>query len=427
MGRFVPAARGHWRTHLRAPVVGMLAMLGVVLALLPGGFDAGWLLYAQDDPELLADRVVARTLTPAVANDEVAAALDAKDLELAESFAELAKERGIALAPPLTARLDAARKDAAALSHQADQFARGFVTGEPDDMVSLAGTALGDLFVFGDVRDAVREGMRYTRGEPTDELVLGLACVGLAVTAGTYASLGAGTPARIGLSLVKAARKTGRLGARLAAWMGRSLHEVVDLSAVRRVTTSFDQPVVAVRAARDVVKLEKLGGLADLSRDVGRVQRSAGTRATVDGLRMAESPRDMRRLAKLAETKGSKTQAILKLGGRAALALTAAVMNLFSWAFAAVLAVWSFLSAIKSTTERTTRRVLNWRRARRRRQQDLQSRSRTEGPIQPVRAPATAHSPTTSHGGVRHMNSKRNAVEPIAKSAGPLIPDVQTG
>ena len=51
-------------------------------------------------------------------------------------------------------------------------------------------------------------------GEPADELVLGLAGVGLAVTAGTYASLGAGAPGRIGLTVVKAARKTGRMSAR---------------------------------------------------------------------------------------------------------------------------------------------------------------------------------------------------------------------
>ena len=59
-------------------------------------------------------------------------------------------------------------------------------------MVGLAGTALGDLFVFGDIRDAVREGSRYAHGETDDELVLGLACVGIALTAGTYASFGRG-------------------------------------------------------------------------------------------------------------------------------------------------------------------------------------------------------------------------------------------
>ena len=43
----------------------------------------------------------------------------------------------------------------------------------------------GDLFVFGDVRDVVREGWNGLRGEEVDTLVLGLAGTGMAVTAGS--------------------------------------------------------------------------------------------------------------------------------------------------------------------------------------------------------------------------------------------------
>ena len=75
---------------------------------------------------------------------------------------------------------------------------------------------LGDLFVFGDIRDALREGKRLAAGEQADELVLGLAAAGIAITAGTYPTFGAAAPARAGLTLVKAARKTGSLGAELA-------------------------------------------------------------------------------------------------------------------------------------------------------------------------------------------------------------------
>ena len=361
--------RPGWRFHLGLPVVVVLAMLGAALALTPLGFDAVWQLYGQDDPDLLADRVIARTLTPAVVDREITAALEAGDTELAESFASLARQRGIAVAQPLAERLDGALKDAASVSHQADRFVHGFVTGEPDDMVGLAGTAMGDLFVFGDVRDALREGVRYARGEEVDKLVLGLACVGLAVTAGTYASLGAGTPARAGLSLVKAARKTGRLSTRLARFVGQTLDEAVDFAALRKASAdaSLVQPAAAVRAAREAVKVDKIGRLADLGRDIGRVQRAAGARAAMDGMRLAENPRELTRLARLAEAKGGQTRAILKLAGRAALVLTTAVMNLVGWAFWALLVLWSFVSAIKSTTERCTRRALRWRQGRRRR------------------------------------------------------------
>src|SRR5689334_18336438 len=54
-----------------------------------------------------------------------------------------------------------------------------------------------------------------------------LACVGLAITAGTYATVGAAAPARVGLTLAKAARKTGHLGGAMAARIGRMLRGVV--------------------------------------------------------------------------------------------------------------------------------------------------------------------------------------------------------
>jgi len=367
----VPAADGTREPgkRIRWPLLVALALAAGAIALVPRGFDAGWLLVAQDDPVQLADRVVEKSFTPAVAEQEIAAALEAGDVDLANSFVDLAAERGIALPPQLMDKVKAANSTSATAARNAENFAHGLITGQPDDMVGLAGTTLGDLFVFGDVRDAVREGVHLAKGEKADELVLGLACVGIAVTAGTYASLGAGTPARVGLSLVKAARKTERLGAHMASWVTRSVREVVDMGKLRTAlaAASLAEPAVAVRAAREAVKLDKAEGLVNAARDVGRVQAKAGTQAAMDGLKLAEGPRDMSRLSRLAAAKGSKTRAILRLAGRAAIVLTMAAFDLASWLFTALLVLFGFCSAVKSTTERTTLRYVRWRKARRQR------------------------------------------------------------
>src|SRR4029079_6813716 len=131
------------------------------------------------------------------------------------------------------------------------------------DATGLAGSALGDLFVFGDVRDAVREGGRYVSGEAYDPLILGLAGAGIAITAGTYATAGAAVPARLGLSALKVARRTGQLSGAMARWIGRSL---------RDVGTATTGPVIAARAGREAVKIEKAEGVVRLVGDVGTVQ-----------------------------------------------------------------------------------------------------------------------------------------------------------
>jgi hypothetical protein len=320
-----------------------------------------------DDPARIAARALDDKFNAAVAEREIAAALAANDSDLAQSFVDLAAARHVALDPATAAKVNAAVAEAATPRHKAVSFARGLVTGEPDDMASLAGTATGDLFVFGDIRDAVREGARFAAGQPVDELVLGLSCVGLAITAGTYASLGAGTPARVGLSLVKAARKTGRMGVRMAEWIGRTLRDIVDWSALRRAISgaSISDPAVAVRAAREAVKVEKTDGLVRLVGDVGRVQSRAGTQAALDGLKLAETPRDVSRVARIAEKYGGKTRAVLKIGGRSVLFLTASAFNLFSWLIAAVMTVFGFCASCKRAAERATERHLFRRKQRR--------------------------------------------------------------
>src|SRR5690606_29978692 len=99
----------------------------------------------------------------------------------------------------------------------------------------------------------------------------------------------------------KAARKTGRMRARLGDWMTRSVREIVDWPALRGAVAqaSLTQPAAAVRAARGAVKLNNADGLLDVLGDIGRVQTRAGTRAALDGLKLAESPRDVARIAKL--------------------------------------------------------------------------------------------------------------------------------
>jgi hypothetical protein len=359
------------RREVSGPSIGTplgLALVCTIVALLtvPAGLEAGTLASLQDDPPALAEHMLDLSFDATVARREIAAALAAGDVDLAVSFRDLARDRNVTLDPALADQVEAAKADAASAGHAVGSFAQGFITGEPGDMAGLAGTAVGDLFVFGDIRDAVREGTRLATGQPTDELILGLACTGLAITAGTYATAGVGAPVRLGLSVVKAARATGRMSVHMAEWVGRSLREVLDWGALGRAIggATVTGPIVAVRAAREAVKVEKTTELFRLAGDVGRVQAKAGTQAALEGLKIAEGPRDMSRIAQLSEKYGGKTRAVLKLGGRAAIMLTVSVFNLFSWMLAAVMTLFGFCASCKRTAERATERWIRHRKAR---------------------------------------------------------------
>ena len=346
------------RSHPRMAwlAAGLFAL--AALFCVPIGLEAESLLSAADDPVAIAERGLARAFDGPIANYEIEAALAADDADLAQSFLDLAADRGVEVRPELRQRVALAVEQANSAATAAGSFASGLITGEPKDMAGLAGTALGDLFVFGDIRDAVREGSRYVGGEKYDPLILGLSAVGIAITAGTFATVGAATPARAGLSAVKAARKAGRMSGKMADWIGRSLRDVVDWSALKRAGAAVTEPAVAVRAAREAIKVEKADGLVKLVSDVGRVQSKAGTQAALDGLKLAEGPREMSRIAVLAEKKGSKTRAILKTLGRGAILLSIASFNLAAWVLGAILILIGLVSSAKSAVERMTLRHL---------------------------------------------------------------------
>src|SRR5262249_37982019 len=200
------------------------------------------------------------------------------------------------------------------------RFARGFFAGDPDDVASLAGTAVGDLLVIGDVRDAAREGWHIARGEEANRLVLGLSLGGIAVTAGTFASFGLAAPARAGVSVIKAAGKSERIGARFLR----------------------------------LLRFEKPAALVEMAGELGTVEAKAGGRAAFEAMQLAQEPRDIAKFGRLAVAKGGKTRAVLKFLGRGAIAVSSSIIDLalaLLWTAANIL---GFCASLKRTAERAT-------------------------------------------------------------------------
>jgi hypothetical protein len=322
--------------HPLFALAGVALFAAAAVMLIRGGLAARVQFDAvADDPVKITDQALERTFNRGVAEREIRGALAADDIDLAQSFVALAADRTVAIDPVLTADVNDAAAKHDTVASTAGRFVHGLWSGEPTDLASLAGTAAGDLFVFGDIRDAAREGTHYLTGQNYDPWILGLAGAGIGITAATYASAGLAAPERVGLSVIKAAKRTGRLN-----------------------------PVLAVRAAREVVKVEGAGGLIELAENTGRIESKAGVRGALDGLAIAEEPKDVSRLARLSAAKGGKTRAIVKLLGRGAIVLAASALDLSSWVFWAALALVGFCSSCKATVEALTLRHLQRRKLR---------------------------------------------------------------
>jgi hypothetical protein len=361
------------RRRVGLALVGVAVSAAVFSALWPYAREAGEIFAMQDDPAALSDLELNSALrnNQNLVSENIEAALASGDADLANSFVELAREKNLAVTDDMSRRVADAVSDEGSSTHFARRFATGLVTGNADDVASLSGTVAGDLFVFGDVRDVVRETKHLAMGEDSDRVVLGLAAVGLAVTAATYVTAGGMGPVRAGLTLVKDARKVGRLGEGLVQWAGRSAREVVNTPVLEQAVASSSvlRPTDSVSAIRAAFRAEKAGALVRVAKDVGRIGEKAGIRAAQDSLKVAEGPKDIARAARLAEARGGQTRAIIKILGRGALLLATGAFELAMWLFWALLALFGLLSSIKSTTERATQAWLDRRKARRLRRQ----------------------------------------------------------
>jgi hypothetical protein len=285
---------------------------------LPAALDSFALWRARDDPKALADIAVARALTPEVAGAEIESALNGDDVDLAVSFLELAKDRRMSVDQKLVERVAAELSPSARALRGAASFGRGFIYGDPQDLAGYAGAATGDLFVIGDIRDVVTQGTHLARGEKADELVFGLSCVGLLVTAGTYTTLGATASVRAGLSVVKAAKTTGKLSAPLVEWGAHSVREAVDREKLKAALDKASnlEPREAIQMLRDAVQVQRLDGFVTMMLNIERIRANSSAKAALEVLRTSKDVEEIAKIADLAESKRTKTRAISRLMAR---------------------------------------------------------------------------------------------------------------
>lgn len=339
-----------WFWSVVAVVV--LAVLGTLA--LPRGFAAARLLAGPRDEAAVASYLLAHK-TPADYAAAAEQALAAKDEDLAASIAQLAAERGVALPAPLAVRIKAAQDEASARTGS-DAW-NGFLTGDAPNEAALAGAVAADLTGVGDVRDLYTQAARYVSGEEVDPLVIGLATVGLGLTAATVATLGATGPEKAGVSTLKAVKRAGRLSPLLAREVGVVAANALDGEALRLVGTSMarlDLPAARAASGR-VLKAEAVTTLKGLGSDVATIGGNAGYRTTVAALGTAKSAEEMGVIARLSTRFGTATRAVMVLGGTA--------LAFASYAFTA--AIWSlwlllWIAGVMFGAAKLGRRIGRW-------------------------------------------------------------------
>jgi len=320
----------------------MRAFLLVFLAIvIPGGtilaLEAGLLdEYLEQIP---AETLILQELDATVGPDELDAriltALEEGNQDDAEMYAEIAAYMGRDLAPPTQEALTASQTTTAVVLRNTGNFFEGFITGEGSDNAAFAGAVTSDLTVIGDIRDIGTEGSKLVAGEEYSEIILGLSVVGLAVTAGTVASGGTALPARVGVSLLKVAKKAGTLTRSFTRELGQLVSRAVDFPALRRTLSdvSLSNPNATRRAIGTYTDSVKSAELVPVLARMDDMRTAVGPAESVRLMKHVRNTRDLENVAEMSTTLGVKTRGIIALTGKTSLRGFKGAINLLRWAF----------------------------------------------------------------------------------------------
>ena len=113
MKNLTPAILIEIRRHPASAVAFGLLFAIAAAIFVRGGLAAQARLVAADDPVAVTDQALAATFDRDVAEREIRDALAASDLDLAQSFLDLAADRGISVDVALSEKVKGARSDAA--------------------------------------------------------------------------------------------------------------------------------------------------------------------------------------------------------------------------------------------------------------------------------------------------------------------------
>ena len=278
-------------------------------------------------------------------------ALDNDAYDDAAMYAEIAAYMEMPIAPATQVRLEAENAFTRRTARNTGSFVTGFVTGTGDDTPAFMGAVASDLTVIGDIRDIGSEGTKLVRGEEYSTMILGLSVVGLAATTATVATGGAGLPARVGVSILKVARKAGTITTGFARDVTRLLQEAMNFDKLGDTLRAVDlADTAATRRAissyADGISMARVTPVLD---DVAALERAAGPAESVRLMRYVESTEDLARMSKMSGKLGTKTRGIIDITGKTSLRAFKTAWNLVLMALEWVWAIVGGIGALFAT------------------------------------------------------------------------------
>lgn len=326
----------------------MLSRLALVLLFLTGiavalAYTTGIGFSIPLEKAVKAD--LAAAASPSLVNQKILDALERDDIADADLYAEIAKFMNYRLPPETQTKIDEAHTLSATVVRNTWEFGEGFATGEGDTNAGIAGAVSSDLTVVGDVRDIAAEGGKMVAGLEYNELVLGLSVVGLGVTAATIATGGGGIVVKAGVSLFKAAKRTGKLTKEFAESLTRLTSDAVNMPLLRQTLRSTDLTDLAKtqRVFSDYGRNVRAARLMPVLSRMSEINNAVGPAETIRLLKYVKTTENLDDVGAMTKRFGVRSRGIMELTGKTALRSFKTGFKVIDWMWDSL---WGFAAWI---------------------------------------------------------------------------------
>lgn len=196
-------------------------------------------------------------------------------------------------------------------------FTSGFIDGESSSMVEMSGSIASDLTLYGDFRDLKKEGTKYVDDKPYDAFILNISLVGIGLSASQLLSAGITTPLKVGASVIKVAKKSGKLTKPFTKVLSKKLSKTIDTKLLK--TLEFNSLFKLDKTTKTIAKSIDIKPVKSLFNDVNLIKKNTSIVDTITLMKYVDTPRDLKAIGKISSTYKANTKGVMRVLGKGAL------------------------------------------------------------------------------------------------------------
>jgi len=195
--------------------------------------------------------------------------------------------------PKAVALLKSIEKKRASYEYKKNKLFEGIINGNSDENIGRVSAIASGFLVIGDIRDLLIQGNHYANHEKTDNLIVALSSLGILASASTLYSLGATTPVKSSISVLKYGRRVGKV----PPWLSKQI----------------------IKEAKISRNSKSLKNLKELFEPVYRLYEKAGLNQALNLLKQTKSVGELKGMVKFSARFGKKSNILMQTTKQTAL------------------------------------------------------------------------------------------------------------